>query len=104
MLNEVITMTENLAEKTLTVTSVNIITELATGELINQVTFGYNIENTGEILGRIPSAMRENFLGKQLVFNELSLLFKAKEVPYKIGSKWKLKLHKNGTINLVKEK
>ena len=53
---------------------------------------------------RIPSNIRENFLGKQLVFNELSLLFKSEEVPYKIGSKWKLKLHKDGTINMVEER
>lgn len=97
-------MTEDFVEKILTVTSVNIITELATGELINQVTFGYHVQNAPEILARIPSNIRENFLGKQLVFNELSLLFKSEEVPYKIGSKWKLKLHKDGTINMVEER
>ena len=43
-------------------------------------------------------------MGKQIAFNEISLLFKAEEVPYKVGSKWKLTIYKNGKINLVEAK
>jgi hypothetical protein len=97
-------MSEDFVEKILIVTSVSLAVELATGESINQVTFGYYVQNTPEILSRIPSSTRENFMGKQIAFNEFSLLFKAKEVPYKVGSKWKLKIHKNGSINVVEAK
>jgi len=97
-------MSEDFTEKILIVTSASTAVELATGDLINQVTFGYYIQNSPEILGRIPANARENFMGKQITFNELSLLFKAEEIPYKVGSKWKLKIHKNGTLSMVEVK
>jgi hypothetical protein len=98
-------MTENIVDKTFIVTSVTIITELATGDLVYQVTLGSCIKNTPEILNRIPSNSRESFLGtKNIAVNEISLLLKVDEVPYKVGSKWKMKIHKNGTLNMVEAK
>lgn len=98
-------MSENIVDKTLTVTSINTVTELTTGELMYQLTLGYSIRNTPEITNRVPANAREPFLmSKNVVVNEVTLLIKAEEIPYKVGSKWKMKIHKNGTLNLVEEK
>jgi hypothetical protein len=88
-------------DKILVVIGVGVVTELATGDLINQITFGYYTENTPEIVKRIPTIARENFPGKQIGLAELILFLKADEVVYKVGSKWHLRIHKNGTVNLA---
>ena len=98
-------MPEDIIDKTLTVTSVNVVTELATGDFIYQVTFGYYTRNTPEILARIIPNMRDMFSStKNIVINEITLLVKSDEVPYRVGSKWKMKIHKNGSLNLVEAK
>jgi hypothetical protein len=95
----------DIIDKVLTVTSVNVLTELATGDLLYQVTFGYYIKNAPEIINRIPPNARESAsTSKFVVINEVFLIIKADEVPYKVGSKWKMKIHKNGTLNLVEAK
>ncbi|MGD0202658.1 MAG: hypothetical protein ABSC20_01975 [Candidatus Bathyarchaeia archaeon] len=97
-------MPECVVNKILTVTGVNVISEMATGDLAYQVNFGYYVENKPEIIARIPSAIRENFVGKQIAFNELSLIFKTDKVLYAVGSKWNLKIFKNGNLSLVAAK
>lgn len=92
-------------DKELTVTSVGIVTEVATGDLAYQVTFGYHAKNTPEILSRIPPDAREPLMGsKSIAINEISLFIKTDEVPYKVGSKWRMKIHKNGTLSLAEAK
>jgi hypothetical protein len=95
---------EDIVEKVLIVTSVSSVTEAATGNYAYQVTFGYYIKNTPEVLSRmvIPDNMRAAYNSNYVLINEIVLLLKAEEVPYKVGSKWKMKIHKNGTFNLVK--
>jgi hypothetical protein len=98
-------MAEYIVEKTLTVTGIGVTTELATGDFVYQVSFGYYAKTTPEILSRIPPNMREMYsASKSIVINEFSLFIKTDEVPYKTGSKWKLRIRKNGTLNLVESK
>jgi len=100
-----IVMSEDIVDKALVVISVSVVTELATGDLMYQVTFGCHTKMTPEILSRIPANAREPFLAsKTLAINEMLLLMKVDEVPYKVGSQWKMKIHKNGTLNLVEAK
>jgi hypothetical protein len=93
-----------IVDKVLTVINVATITELATGDLINQVNFGNYIENTPEVLNRFPAPVRENFTGKQIGVSELILFIKTEEVMYKVGSKWHLKIDKEGIMNLEEVK
>jgi hypothetical protein len=98
-------MSENIVDKTLTVISATVTTELASGDLAYQVTLGNYEKTTAEILNRIPSNAREPFLGtKNIGINQITLILNVNEVPYKVGSKWRLKVHKNGTLSLVEEK
>jgi len=97
-------MSENMVDKTLVVTSVNVVTELATGNLAYQVTFGEYIKSTPEIINRLPANVRENYPGNQIAVNEILLLIKTDKAPYTVGSKWELKVHKDGTLNLVELK
>ena len=57
-------MPDYIVDKVLTVINVATITELATGDLINQVNFGNYIENTPEVLNRFPTP-RERKLYRQ---------------------------------------
>ena len=98
-------MSENIVEKTLTVTTVAITTELATGSVAYQVILGSIEKTTPEILSRIPANQREPFLAtKNIAVNQITMILDVDEVPYKVGSKWKVKIRKNGTLNLVQEK
>jgi hypothetical protein len=98
-------MSEAIIDKVFTVTSVNVVTELATGDLAYQVTLGCYMKSTPEIINRIPANAREPYLtSKNIAINEITLLIKVDEVPYKVGSKWKMKIHKNGTLNIVEVK
>jgi hypothetical protein len=95
-------VSEAIVDKVLTVTSVNVVTELATGDLAYQVTFGYYAKNTPELINRIPANIREPFMmSKNIAINEITLLIKVDEVPYKVGSKWKMKISNKGTLNMV---
>lgn len=97
-------MSNNTLDKTLIVTSVTLLTEIVSGDFIYQVVFGYYTKNTPEILSRMPAETRGTFMGNQIAINEMSLLIKTDTVPYKVGSKWKLTIRKNGTMNLVEAK
>ena len=97
-------MPEYVVDKILTVTNVATVTEVATGDLINQVSFGNYVENTPEVLNRFPAPMREIFTGKQIGVSELILFIKTEEVMYKVGSKWHLRIDKEGTFNLSEAK
>jgi hypothetical protein len=95
---------EDIVDKVLVVTSVNVLTELATGDFIYQVTFGYYVKSSPEIINRIiPASSREMYsTSKNMIINEVSLLVKTDEVPYKVGSKWRMRIRKNGALSLVK--
>ena len=98
-------MSEHVVAKRLIVTNINVITELATGDLIYQVMLGNYIKTTPEIISRIAPQAREPFAAsKSIAVNEMALFIKTDEVPYKVGSKWNLKIQKNGRLNLVEAK
>jgi len=85
--------------KNVTVISVVPAIELATGEGLQQVAFGENIEVTNEILSRIPP---QSLVGKKLGVSDLILFVKMEESPYAVGSKWRLTVETDGKITLVK--
>ena len=97
-------MPEYVIDKPLEVLSVVNATELATGDIIYQVTLGTYVNNTTEIRSRIPTAVREAYTGKKIGITELVLFIKLEQIPYKIGSKWRLRIRKNGSLNLVEAK
>jgi hypothetical protein len=97
-------MSEGILDKSVVVTSVTVATELATGDLTYQVTFGEYVKNTPEIVSRLPANIRDSYLGNKIAINEIVLVIKTEKVPYKIGSKWKLRISKDGTLNLEEVK
>lgn len=97
-------MSENIVDKVLVVTSIGPSIELATGDSIYIVTFGEMIRSTPEVLSRLPIEARQAYVGKTISVNVVQVWVKMDEVPYKVGSKWRLRIHKNGTLNLAEEK
>ncbi len=90
--------------KMLTVLNINTATELTTGDNMYQVVLGYYTERTPEIMNRIPDALKQTAIGKQIGITELVLFIKKQEIPYRVGSKWELTIRDNGTLNLVEAK
>ena len=95
-------MSDYIVEKTLVVAGITVLTELATGDVLYQIMFVEYIDNTDDVLRRIPPSVRENFLGNKIAANNVIIFLKTEEVPYKVGSKWNLKINQDGTTNLVK--
>jgi len=96
-------MPSNLFDRDLTAISVAPVTGLASGDSIYQVIFGNYVEATPEIIDRLPPQLKQG-LSKQIPITELTLFMKAAEIPYRIGSKWKLTIRDDGTLNLVEIK
>ncbi len=96
-------MPPNVFERDVTAISVAPITELASGNSIYQVIFGNYIEATPEIIDRLPPQAKQG-LAKQIPITELTFFIKGAEIPYRIGSKWKLSIKEDGTLSLVELK
>ena len=96
-------MSEFLVEKTVIVTQIGNTIELATGDLIYSVFFGEFIDATPEVLSRLPPSPVP-YPGKKIGAMWFMLNLKTDKVPYKIGSKWNLKIKENGVISLVELK
>jgi len=96
-------MPEDIVDKVLVVTSISPSTELATGDTIYVVAFADILKSTPEVLSRIPVDARQT-IGKTISAVVVQLWVKADEIPYKVGSKWRLRIHKNGTANVMEEK
>ncbi len=94
-------MSEFLVEKTVVVTQISNTIELATGDLIYSVFFGEFIDTTPEVLSRLPGISPANYPGKKIGAVWFMLNLKTDTVPYKVGSKWKLKIQENGLISLA---
>jgi hypothetical protein len=94
-------MSEFLVEKTVTVTQISNTIELATGDLMYTVFFGEFIDVTPEVLSRIPGMSPANYPGKKLGAVWFTLNLKTDKVPYKVGSKWTLKIQENGIVSLA---
>jgi hypothetical protein len=92
-----------LYEKEFVVVGVNPIVELTTGDTLQQVVFGEYVDATPEVLGRIPQVMREG-IGKRVGVNEVTVVLKKDEIPYRIGSKWKLTINQDGEIKVAESK
>lgn len=97
-------MSTPLVEKELTVTSITVAYELATGEPMFQVFFGEFIPTSNELINRMSPGTPASFPGKRIAVSWLILDLKTEQVPYKVGSKWKLTIKENGSTSLVEVK
>jgi hypothetical protein len=97
-------MSEFLIEKDVFVSGIGNTIEIATGELIYSVSFSENIDATPEVLSRLPPLTPPAVYPKKIPAMWFVLNLKTNEVPYKVGSKWKLKIQTNGTISLAEVK
>lgn len=98
-----VTMSEDILTKTLSVISINPVTELATGDNIYQVVFGEYVDITQDLLSRLPpTAVQRSAFGKKIGLSHLVLFIKKTEIPYTIGSTWKITVSSDGALNLVK--
>lgn len=84
-----------LYEKELQVVNVGRITDVSDGSLIYQVAFG-NVVTPAQGTGT-PSG------SKEVASNTVIVYFKSdKEAPYKVGSKWKVRISDSGNVALSK--
>lgn len=89
-------------EKEVTVQNVVSTVEIGTGKMIYAVSFGETYEATREI------ATRAGFtpgMTDRVVATYLTLYFQCdREVPYRVGGKWKIKVSDDGTVSVVESK
>ena len=97
-------MSEFLIEKDVFVSGISSTIELATGESIYSVSFGEMIDVTPEVLSRLPPVSPPIVYPKKIPALWFVLNMKTDEVPYKVGSKWKLRIQPNGSISLAELK
>lgn len=96
-------MSEDILTKTLSVVSINPVVEIATGDNIYQVVFGEYVDITQELLSRLPPTARQrSAFGKKIGISHLTLFIKKTEIPYTIGSTWKITISSDGTLKIVK--
>ncbi len=96
-------MSEDIVTKTFSVISVNPAIELATGDNIYQITFGKYAKITQELLNRLPPLQRQMYASaKEIGVTNVVLFIKKPEIPYTIGSKWKITIGSDGTLKIVK--
>ena len=97
-------MSEFLVEKDVIVSGIGNSVELATGDSMYAVSFSELIDSTPEVLSRLPPVTPPTVYPKKLYALWFVLNLKTDEVPYKVGSKWKLKIQKDGKISLAEIK
>jgi hypothetical protein len=96
---------EIVTEKGLKLLSLNGITELKTGEYVVAANFGEIVDNTPEIAARMDASPSLNPSGPKQIGSATVVIYLKIEhaFPFTVGGKWKLKVFKNGDINLTKE-
>jgi hypothetical protein len=94
-----------MLEREVTVISIQPAVEAATGDNLFAVILGEFIEKTPEALARIPATLQNLMvMGNQITVNWMAYYVKSKgELPYVIGSKWKLLIKDDGTVTLEKK-
>lgn len=98
-----VTMSEDILTKTFSVISINPAIELATGDSLYQVTFGEYTKITQELLNRLPPTQRQiHASAKEIGVTHMVIFIKKTEIPYTIGSKWKITIGSDGTLKIVK--
>ena len=98
-----VTMSEDIVTKTFSVISISPAIELATGDNINQVVFGEYVGITPELLNRLPPPVRQQYAAvKKIGAVHVVVFIKTTEIPYTIGSKWKITIGSDGTLKIVK--
>lgn len=96
-------MSEDIVTKTFSVISINPAIELATGDNIYQVAFGEYVDITPELLSRLPQPMRQIYASSNKIGATHVILFiKMTEIPYTVGSKWKITVGSDGSLKIVK--
>lgn len=93
-------MSDKIVERTLTVIGVTTANDFTSGETLYQVAFGQFVNVTQEMIDRLPAQLRLFGVGTQQGVNELILLIRAKEVPYRVGTQWKFIVNNDGSMKL----
>ncbi len=93
-------MSDKIVEKTLTVIAVSNSVEFSTGDNMYQVGFGHFETVTQEMLDRLPPVLRQFGVGSQAGVNEIVIFLKTNEVPYRVGSQWKVLINKDGSVSI----
>jgi hypothetical protein len=94
-------MARTAREKSVEVISVSRATESQTGDTTFQVIFGIVAEVDSELRPYLPQTPGSH-PPKTLGFNSVVLFYPFKgEVPYKVGSKWKLIIESDGKLTIA---
>jgi len=89
-------------EKEVTVLGVAPAIELATGDPISVVSLGEILDKTPQIAARLVPAQQES---NKIPAYWMAFWIKSdKELPYRVGSKWKMSVSESGALNLVESK
>ena len=93
-------------ERVLVVYSIVPTTEVTTRETIYQVLLGEFVDMTPDLLNVITQNQQALEQPVQIPANRIPVLwlainFKGGEVPYLVGSRWKLTIKENGNMDLV---
>lgn len=91
-------------EKIVEVLAVTRVTEGLTGNPIAQITFGELAEITPELRQFFPIQVGGGRPPKRVGMNQLQLFYWGQgQIPYKVGTKWKLRVSPSGEISLKPE-
>ena len=98
-------LSELVTEKKLKLLSLNGVTELKSGEYAVAVNFGEIVDNTPEIAARLETSISPNpSASKQIGIPTVVIYLKLEYTyPFTVGGNWKLKIFKDGSVNLTKD-
>ena len=92
-----------MVEIEIQILNVQRVTDIATGDIVVQITLGTPIPMNDEIQARLP-ADRDVSLPSESYTNLIQIMLPFEEAgKYIVGSKWKLTIEKSGKISITKE-
>ena len=96
---------ELVTEKKLRLLSMNGVTELKSGEYAVAANFGEIVDNTPEIAARLETSDSPNPSGSRQIGSATVVIYLKLEhaYPFTVGGNWKLKIFKDGSVNLTKD-
>ena len=92
-----------MVEIKIQILNVQRVTDIATGDIVVQITLGTPIPMNDEIQARLP-AERVESLPSESYTNLIQMMLPFEEAKkYIVGSKWKLTIEKTGRISITQE-
>ncbi len=93
-------MPNHLLEKDLVVYAITPVTEVMSGDTLYQITLGEYVRATPEVVNRIgvaPPGGAKEVPATWMLFN----VKRNGELPYKVGSKWRMTVSEDGSVSLA---